>query len=436
MSANFSIPYGYNAEGQTFPSYAADRHLITFGPTRSGKGATVIVQALLEVPHSVLCIDPKGQNAAITARRRRSMGQVYALNPFGLHTGAPWHLPQSRFNPLSHLSALSDNLVADVSSLAEALILTKGRDPYFDDTARDIVKAIILYLVTDGKQTATLPEMRRLLTQEEEPFTKMLATMTLSPFPFVRQSAARFLKDTRDIQSSISSAITQTAFLDDPLLADPQHGALTGNDFNMLELKRKATTIFVILPGRYMEAYARLFRLIVTTAVDQLTAEPGGYPTLMLLDEFAALQNLPAISKAYGFAAGYNLQCWGFLQDLPQLKAIYQDKWESFIANAGMLQFFTPSDLTTARYLQERGGMMTGETRSQSLAGTVGKPQHSQQVSETRVPLLPLEEMMSMASGRQVIFFGGQHSPLMSTRQPYYSIKRLKGRYDPDPFHT
>jgi type IV secretion system protein VirD4 len=156
----------------------------------------------------------------------------------------------------------------------------------------------------------------------------------------------------------------------------------------------------------------------------------------MLLDEFATLQNLPAISKAFGFAAGYNLQCWGFLQDLPQLKAIYQDKWESFIANAGMLQFFTPSDLTTARYLQERGGMMTGETRSQSLAGTVGRPQHSQQVSETRVPLLPIEETMGFAANQQIIFFGGQHSPLISTRQPYYTIKRLKGRYDPDPFHT
>lgn len=435
MSVKFSIPFGYNPERNTFPSYPDDRHLITFGPTRSGKGATVIVQALLEVPHSVLCIDPKGQNAAITARHRRTLGEVYALNPFGLHTGAPWHLPKSRFNPLAHLSATQETLVADVSSLAEALILTKGRDPYFDDTARDIVKAIILYLVTDANQTATLPEMRRLLTQEEEPFTKMLSAMTLSSFPFVRQSAARFLKETRDIQSAISSAITQTAFLDDPVLAHPAYGALTGNDFSMLDLKAKPTTIFVILPGRYMEAYARFFRLIVTTAIDQLTAQAGGYPTLLLLDEFATLQNLPAVSKAFGFAAGYNLQCWGFLQDLPQLKAIYQDKWESFIANAGLLQFFTPSDLTTAEYLQRRGGMTTGENKSRSLSQSPGSQSASQQISETRVPVLPLETTMGMAQSQQILFLAGQHSAVLSSRKPYFAIDRLRGRYDPDPFH-
>ncbi len=83
----FSIPYGYSSQRQAFPSYAEDRHLCTIGPTRSGKGASVIVQALLQVPHSVVVIDPKGQNAAVTARARRAMGQdVFVLNPFGMHT--------------------------------------------------------------------------------------------------------------------------------------------------------------------------------------------------------------------------------------------------------------------------------------------------------------------------------------------------------------
>ena len=436
MSGKFGIPFGFNADQQTFVSYTQDRHLLTFGPTRSGKGATVIVQALLQSPHSLLCIDPKGQNAAITARRRRDFGDVFALNPFALHTGEPWKLPMSRFNPLAHLRADSGTLVADVSSLAEALILTKGRDPYFDDTARELVKALILFLVTEESDVATLPEMRRLLTQEETEFTATLTKMAESSHSFVRQPATRFLRETRDIQSSISSAITQTAFLDDPRLADLNTGTLTGNDFTMPQLQHKPTTVFVILPGRYMEAYARLFRLIVTTAIDQLTATPGGYPTLLLLDEFAALQNLAAISKAFGFAAGYNLQCWGFLQDLPQLKAIYQDKWESFIANAGLLQFFTPADMTTAEYLQRRGGQTTGEKRGHTIAGTRGRPQISQQFNEERVPILPVEATMDMSQEQQIVFFGGTHSASFEGRKPYYKISRLKGLYDPDPFHS
>jgi type IV secretion system protein VirD4 len=435
MNDKPAIPYGYNPDRGTFPVYTDNRHLITFGPTRSGKGTTVIVQTLLQAPHSIICIDPKGQNAAITARRRSELGDVFVLNPFGLHTDEPWRLPRHRYNPIAHFKITDNNVVADAAGLAEALILTEGKEPYFDNTARDLVKLIILHLIATKGSAATLGDMRRLLTLGEKPFVELLVDMMDSPYSFIAHPAARFTKDTRDIASSISSAITQTAFLDDPVLTNPQNGTLSGSDFTMPQLKRKPTTVFVILPGRYIEAYARLFRLIVTSAVDHLTAEPGGHPTLMILDEFATMQNLPAFSKAFGFAAGFNLQCWGFLQDLPQLQAIYENKWESFIANAGVLQFFTPADMTTAEYLQRRGGMTTGETKSRSLSQGVGSTQSGQQVSETRVPLLPVEEMMGLPDHLQVLFFAGTHGPQIVPRLPYYAIRRLKGLYDPDPFH-
>jgi type IV secretion system protein VirD4 len=337
---------------------------------------------------------------------------------------------------LSHLRIDDQNLIADVSSLAEALIVTKGRDPYFDDTARDLVKLVILDLIaTKPPGTATLPEMRRCISLPEREFVEMLVDMNKSPHIFIRQPASRFLRETRDIASAISSAITQTAFLDDPVLADPDHGTLTGSDFTMLQLKRKPTTIYVILPGRYTEAYARLFRLIVTSAIDQLTAEPGGHPTLLLLDEFAAMQNLAAISKAFGFAAGFNLQCWGFLQDLPQLKAIYGEKWETFIANAGLLQFFTPADLTTAEYLQRRGGMRTDESKSVSRTSAPGQQSVTEQKGELRVHLLPIEETMSLHPERQIVFVAGAHQTVRAGRKLYYRIDRLRGLYDPDPYH-
>src|SRR5258708_20882020 len=102
MNDRPAIPYSYNAERATSEVYTDKRHLVTFGPTRSGKGSSIIVQALLQAPHSIICIDPKGQNAAIAARHRRQLGEVFCLNPFGQHTGAPWMLPQHRFNPLAH----------------------------------------------------------------------------------------------------------------------------------------------------------------------------------------------------------------------------------------------------------------------------------------------------------------------------------------------
>ena len=60
---------------------------------RRGKGRSSIIPNLLTYPGSVYCQDFKGQNAAVTAQRRRDMGQaVHILEPMG-EGGA-------RFNPL------------------------------------------------------------------------------------------------------------------------------------------------------------------------------------------------------------------------------------------------------------------------------------------------------------------------------------------------
>jgi type IV secretion system protein VirD4 len=446
MNDRPAIPYGFNPERGTFPSYTDNRHLLTFGPTRSGKGATVIVPALLQVSHSVICIDPKGQNAAITLRQRQRLGQkVYVLNPFGLHAGAPWNLPRHRFNPLAHLDINNENVVAEVGSLAEALIITNSKDPYFDDTARDLVRLLILHLLHTRKAEASLPEVRRLLTvfaARDKAAADLMLDLIDSPLPFVHQPAGRFASDSRDIQSAVNAAITQTSFLDDPALSHPKTGTLSGHDFSILDLKKRPTTVYLILPGRFMEAYARFFRLVIAAAIDQLTSEAGGHPTLMLLDEFATLQNLPAISKAFGFAAGYNLQCWPFLQDLPQLKTIYgETRWESFVANAGLVQFFTPADMTTAEWLAKRGGQrhevqeavsVNEVTKEQARKGFTGT---GTTYSQVVIPVLPPERTMNLPSESQLVFFGGVHGYREVGRSPYWKIPRLARLFDIDPYH-
>lgn len=441
MNDNIAIPYGYAADRKTFARYLDNRHLLTVGPTRSGKGATVIMQALLQAPHSMVVIDPKGQNAAVTARRRREMGHdVFVLNPFGLHAAAPWHLSRHRYNPLARFDLGQPNVVADVAALSQALILTQGREPYFDDTARDLVTAVMLHLVATMGSEATLAHTRQCITAiaaRGKEAAKLLVAMGNSPHAFISQPIGRFKDaEARDISSAINTAITQTAFLDDPALSDLVRGTLTGSDFSLMQLKKKPTTVYLILPGRYMDAYARFLRLIITSALDQLTAEPGGHPVLFILDEFARLEHLPAVSNAFGFAAGFNVQLWPFLQDLPQLEALYGKKWMSLLANCGLIQFFTPTDLQTAEYLQRRGGMMTGETRGRSHSGPLWPVRQSESRSDTRVPLLPMERVMSLPAGEAVVFFAGTHDPLIASRVPYWEVPRLKGMFDPDPYHS
>jgi type IV secretion system protein VirD4 len=233
VSANYGIPFGYDPRRKRSPTYDEVSHLVTFGPTRSGKGSTVIVPALMECPHSMIVIDPKGQNAAITARARREMGhEVLALNAFGMHCGQPWNLPQHRYNPLAHLNINDPNIVADVRALGQAAIITQGREPYFDDTARDLFSTTALHLIATKGGSATLGDVRRVVTAigaRDKEAARLLTEMSASPHRFISGPIGRFKDaEARDISSATNTAITQTAFLDDPALTDPaRNGTLT-----------------------------------------------------------------------------------------------------------------------------------------------------------------------------------------------------------------
>ena len=69
-------------------------HIVTCAPTGSGKGIGCIIPALLEHPGSVICLDIKGENACVTARRRNALGsRPLILDPYEV-TG----YRQRRFN--------------------------------------------------------------------------------------------------------------------------------------------------------------------------------------------------------------------------------------------------------------------------------------------------------------------------------------------------
>jgi type IV secretion system protein VirD4 len=425
--------------------YSGERHLLTVAPTGSGKGSCAIIPNLLTLhDRSIICVDPKGQNAAVTKRARAIGGKpVYFLNPFNEHG-----LGTAQFNPLAHLYIDSPNIVAEVASLAEALIVTEGKDPHWSNSARDLVSALILHLIETEGSDATLPKLRKLLTQNEKDFLRTIVAMCDSPHGFISQPADRFKDNTNEIKNIISSAITQTKFLDDPVIAH----ALGGSDFTMMDFKRAPGTLYIILPSRFIAAYARFFRLIVVSALDQLTSVPGGVRTLFMLDEFAQLGHLSAIENAIGLARGYNVQLWPFVQDLNQLKDTYGEKWQTLVANAGIVQWFTPNDSFTAEYLSKRIGKTTvdststntsssfGESKGPGGPGMSGNQSRSENTSQVGVDFLSPQDLFEFPDYFQILTLSGLKFPILAWREHYYEwegvLETLLKLCDPDPFHT
>ena len=97
--------------------YDGPAHLLTMAPTRTGKGVGTIIPNLLTADRSVICIDPKGENARIAGRARQKFGPVHVLDPFGV-TGKP----SAAFNPLDALDPDGLDVAEDASTLADALV--------------------------------------------------------------------------------------------------------------------------------------------------------------------------------------------------------------------------------------------------------------------------------------------------------------------------
>jgi type IV secretion system protein VirD4 len=420
--------------------YSGDRHALTIAPNRSGKLTTVIAQTLLTYRGSVVVTDIKGELAAITARRRREMGhEVVILNPFGVlqkDLEARGFARSARFNPLATLDPKDPLYSTDVKEIAHALVMASGGDSHWTDSARALIEARILFLVEScPMEQRTLRNVREFLGLRDAAFLEEVTRMRKEGGFAVQNKIAKFMGTTNEILSVCSTADTQTQFLDDPAILD----SMEVSDFDFAAMKDKPTTVYLVLPLRAVEAQARWLRLVLSSALGRIMTDEPGERVLFLMDEFAQLGHLGVIERSMAAAAGLGVQLWPFVQDIHQLKDLYGTRWQSFLANAGFVQFFTPSDIETAKYISEWIGNHAVRLTSDSKSfGTNGNS--SSTSSYTSVPFLSPQEILGMNHYLQMIFANGLQYPIQVGRLGYWDEKHIFSKgdsvpYDENPYH-
>jgi len=149
-----------------------DRHLFTAAANRSGKGTSLIIPNLALWPGSAVVIDPKGENAAITAHHRARIGghQVVALDPFNESELPPQF--NGTFNPLDMIDIESDEAIDIAGLIADAMIVqANAKDMHWDESARDLITALILHVCdTEEPEDRHLGRVRQLLTSGDPIF--------------------------------------------------------------------------------------------------------------------------------------------------------------------------------------------------------------------------------------------------------------------------
>lgn len=423
-------------------NYTGDRHLLTVAPTRSGKGVSSIIPNLLTYQGSVLVIDPKGENARVTAMRRgaNGLGQtVHIVDPWGI-TGAA----ASCFNPLDWLSADDEDISENAMMLADSMITPRSGngDPFWDMEAKALLMGIILYVALDSYEQGqrTLGRVRDIIVSDSDTFNETLARMGSHPNHIINSTAMRTISKEDKLRASVLASLqSHTHFLDSPRIREN----LSRSDFKFEELKSSKITIYLVLPADRLETFGRWLRLLVQQAITvnarNIAVRPDK-PILFLLDEMAALGRLTMVEQAYGLMAGFGMQLWGIVQDLSQLERIYDQGWETFIGNSGVLQYFGSRDQKTADYFSKLCGVTTVEkftisnafaksmNFAQSLGGGGGNSTTSTQTWSTDAMQRHLafpDELMVMRDGKQLVFIENSN-PIQGKKALWFNDPRFK----------
>jgi hypothetical protein len=236
---------------------------------------------------------------------------------------------------------------------------------------------------------------------------------------------------------------------------------LARNDFDFGEIKRRPTTVYLVLPPDQMRRHSGWLRLLLTSALQAaLRPRQWGEPSILfMMDEFAALGHLEIIENAWAQVPGYGIQMMPVIQDLSQLKNLYGDRWESFAANAGVITSFAPNDPTTAEWLSKRMGQTTRMMRTVNTSygynagsnrGTTNNPNGgagssqgdsdgwnwSKNMNETpiKVPFMPPELLYGMKTGYMVVISAGLSNAAPSFAHAYYKITTRDQRARPNPY--
>ena len=416
--------------------YDGPAHLLTIAPTRTGKGVGTIIPNLLTADRSMLVIDPKGENAAITWYARSCFGPLHVLDPFAV-TGRP----SAACNPLDRIDAHALDAAEDAALLADALVADPPHqvaEAHWNEEAKALLAGLILFIAAEETaERRNLATLREMLTLPADRFVQLLAGMQDSPAAsgLVARAANRHLaKDDREAAGVLSSAQRHTHFLDSPRMT----AVMDHSDFEFAALKERTATVFLVLPPDRISTYSRWLRLMVAQALSELArsaARPSA-PVLFLLDEFAALGRLEPVERAMGLMAGYGVQLWPILQDLHQLRGTYGTRAGTFLSNAGLVQVFNVNDTDTAEWVSRALGEMTetyetdsrGQTRHQSWR-TPGSTNTGTARHLVRRALLTPDEVRRLPSDSQILFKAGA-PPVFARKLRYYADPEFRGLFD------
>jgi type IV secretion system protein VirD4 len=433
-------------------------HIISFAPTRSGKGVGLVLPTLLSWPHSALVYDIKGENWALTAgwRRAQANNHVLKFEPTATDDSSV------AFNPLEEIRLGTEREVSDVQNIVTMIVDPDGRglNDHWAKTGHALLVGSVLHVLY-AERDKTLSGVAQFLSEPsrsmEETLFYMIGTehdpsgkrawrdgagKPTGCHPVVAACARDMLNKSENERSGVLS--TAMSFL--TLYRDPTVAFNTRcSQFRLSDLmnNERPVSLYLVVPPSDKDRLKPLIRLIVNQVVRGLTEKMdfrGGrsvaayrHRLLLMIDEFPSLGRLDVFQESLAFIAGYGLKAYLIIQDLAQLWAAY-GKDEAIFSNCHVRNAFAPNKIETAEFLSKMTGTATVVTPNLSFSGRRLSPMLSNvttSLREMQRPLLTPDEVMRLPSpskdgdgnileaGDMLIFVAG-HPPIYGKQILYF----------------
>ena len=413
MTQNVSI--GLNAK-----KHRRNLNTLVCGGSGAGKTRFYCKPNLMQANTSYVILDPKGEIVRDVGKLLEAKG--YEIKVLDLISMEKSHC----YNPFVYLRSDND-IQRPVTNLFKSTTPkgSQSNDPFWDTAASMLLLALIFYLhyeaPEDEQNFAMVMEMLRAgaIEDEEEPRPSPLDNLfseleyenpehiALKYYHSYHSGSAKTLK---------SIQITLAARLEKFNLESL--AALTTTDELALEtLGEKKTALFALIPDNDTSfnflvslLYTQLFQQLFYSA-DHIHGGSLPIPVHFLMDEFANVSLPDDFDKILSVMRSRSVSVSIILQNLAQLKALFEKQWESIVGNCDEFLYLGGNEQSTHKYVSELLGKSTIDTNTYGKSsGRSGNYSTNYQISGRE--LLTPDEVRMLDNQYAILFIRGERPVL------------------------
>lgn len=324
----------------------------------SGKSASYSIPNAYQCLGSYVFTDPKGELYDRTAGYLKEQGYEIKV----LNLVRPQY--SDGYNPLMHISS-----ELDVDVIANTIVkgqkTESGSDPYWDDMAEMLLKALIYYLIaTRPEEEQNLASCAELVRAANNNGGSNLLTELISQLPYDHPARMYYksieIAPEKTYGSILSSLQSKLGKFDSKEIAE-----LTSTDtIDFEQIGNRKTAVYVISSDTHT-AYDFLLTIFFSQMIQQLydyADQNGGKlkeQTFFILDEFANIGKIPDFDKKISTSRSRKISFSVILQNIDQLEAVYEKSYETIMGNCDTHVFLGSNSYKTVEYFSKALGEKT-----------------------------------------------------------------------------